>query len=170
MSFLMCQILCLELSASESKTQVDEAYQYLLAIGDTNDIDVVVTRKYTDNVLPICSDVNEEIIFRSFSCYVLAGLHGKLADKLRMKGIEDGKQMFLFIKSAISLNPSHVPSVLYYGDALIGVYNEGPIGRRTAARLLGINLNQEFMNAKLIFEKLALQNHELYKKIVDAIN
>ena len=105
--------------------------------------DEAVANKFIDSITPICEIENLEKKFQSKVCTTLSGLHGKLADKLRMKGIQNGKSVFRYLKKALLLDSENIVAAIQHAEATLGVYDEGIIGRKVAAKALGIVLDNE---------------------------
>ncbi len=145
------------------------AEAFLLSIENEKDFNLYVANEFILSIVPICEKDNLELKFKSKVCTTLAKLHGKIADKLRLKGIQNGKALFHYIKKAIQLDPENSEAVIHHAEALLGVYDQGPLGRVVAEKALGLDLNMELREAKLNLERAHLTANKIYNKITDAL-
>lgn len=154
---------------NDDTNNYEAAEAYLLSIENDKDFNLDETNYFIQSIVSICENEKSELKFISKVCTTLARLHGKIADKLRMKGIQNGKSLFRYIKIAIQLDPENTTAIIYHAETVLGVYDQGSIGRKVAEKALGINLNSELSNAKQNLERSGLTAYPIYKKITEAL-
>lgn len=156
-------------ATNDSQTIVESAKIYLFSIGTSTDFDENEARGFVLKLTPICEDNKLEAQFRSSACTRLAGLDGKLAQKLQMSGISNGKDAFKYLKVALALDDKNKDAILGHARVIYEVYNKGFLIRKMVESNLNTSFKDEANVAKSNLEKINLTDDPAYKKILDII-
>jgi hypothetical protein len=156
--------------SDDDNTKYQAATTYLMSIMTTTDFNESDAKGFINTITPICENTILETKFRSKVCTTLAKLHGKLADKLQMSGIDNGKSFFRYIKKSLTLDQDNSNAAIFHAKGVVGVYDQGPFKRKIAAKLLEIDLDDETLSAKVNLERLDLTKDPVYKRVVEIFN
>lgn len=155
--------------SDDPEVSVQVAINYFSTIQDSVDFSEKEANRLISSVKPICENNNLESKFRSRACSVVSGLHGKLAQKLQMGGISDGKSSYQYLQKSLALDPENEEAITGHAFVIIGLSDQGYIVRKLAERSLNTKIKDEAVKAKGNLERINKTNSPLYKQILDII-
>jgi hypothetical protein len=159
----------IDAETEDNNVKLQAATQYLMAIYHDPNFQENTANNFINSLTPICENETLEKKFRSDACTKLSGLHGMMAQKLKMNGISNGVKAYQYLTKAISLDPNNKDAINGHALAVIGIYDQGYLIRKLAESKLGISGSVEALKAKSNLERLNLTGTFIYKKILDLI-
>ena len=149
--------------------KAEAAATYLMAIDKSTSFNEKEANNFIASLTPSCDNSEIEVQLRSKICTELSELHGKLADKLQMSGIENSKNFYKYLNLAISLNPNNPEAVLDHAEAIVDISKLQYFIRKIAESKLNIDTTAEAKKAKANLERLRLTGNPIYKEVVDIL-
>jgi hypothetical protein len=154
---------------NNNKATVEVATTYLMAIKSRIDFKDNESNAFISQLTPICNDSEVEAKFRSKACTILSGIHGKIAQKLQLAGIENGKTAFHYLQQSLALDPQNVDAILGHAQVVAKIYDQGFVIRNVAEAKLNISFKDEAQKAKINLERVHQTDTPTYKKILDIL-
>jgi len=154
-------------STQDHQALYQSATTYLTAVGVGIDFNDNEANHFISQLTPLCENAGIEKNLRSKICTRLSGLHAKMAQKLKLSGIENGKSAYKYLKTSLELNPDNLDAVVGHAWAIVGIYDQGFIIRKLAESNLGVSAKEEALIAKKNLERLNYTNQIIYKKLLD---
>ena len=155
--------------STDDNSKLESASTYLSSISGSTNFNESDANEFINSITPVCENKSLEAKFRSKVCTRLAGLHGKVAQKLGVNGISNGKNAYNFLKLALSIDPNNTEAAIGHAVAVVGIYDQGFIIRKLAESKLNISANKEAIQAKEDLERLNLTTSSIYKRLLDVL-
>lgn len=156
-------------ASDDLNVKVQSGAAYLGSIQTSTNFLEKDANSFITSIMPICENNKLDAKFRSRACIIISGLHGKLAQKLQMSGMADGKIAYKYLQKSLELDPLNVEAVTGHAIAIIGLSDQGYIVRKLAERGLNTNIKDEAMKAKGNLERINQTSNPLYKQILNII-
>lgn len=166
---LSTQVSIIANKSNDNNVILEAATTYLLSITGRTDFLEKEANQFINSLIPLCEGTTLESKFRSKACTKLSALNGKMAQKLQMSGVTNGKNAYNYIKIALSLDPNNSEAVIGHAMAVVGISQQNFLLKKVAESKLGITVIEEAKLAKANLERLNLKNHPLYSRIVDIL-
>lgn len=156
-------------SVDDSNVKVQAGATFLASIQGTTNFSEQDAKSFIASVTPICENSSLGAKFRSKACNVASGLNGKLAQKLGMGGVTNGKLAYQLLQTSLKLDPDNVEAINGHAVAIIGLSDQGWLVRSLAEKSLNTNIHDEALKAKSNLERANLTEGLLYKQILKII-
>lgn len=156
-------------SSNDPKVKIEAAGTYLMSIKNATDFSEEKTKNVINDLKPICDNESLDKKIRSKACTKLAGLNGMMAKKLRLDGVEFGKDAYHQLQLALNLDPNNTEATIGHAMAIVGLYESGFVIRKLAESKLSISASDEAQIAKKNMDRLKLQSNPVYNKLVDVL-
>lgn len=153
---------------SQDLKNYEEADAFLQTINKATDFNDDLVLIEINKVKPICLNKNNEKIFLSKACTTLSRLHGKIAYKNKMNGLNDGKLFFKYVKKALQINPQNSDAALAYAKGVYGGHDQ--LSSTIVATALDINLEDETKNAIKAIEATNQTSSSFYELLKDELD
>lgn len=154
-------------AGDDSAAILEAATTYLMSIAYTENFNESEANNFILKVTPLCESSSVKQKFRSTACTRLSGLHGKIAQKLQLGGISNGKKAYTYLKKALELDPNNRDAITGHANTVYAVYNKGFLARKAVEINLGVSINEEVRFAKTNLERINQSNSPLYRRILD---
>lgn len=155
--------------SNDQEVKVEAAITYLISISDSSTFSENEANIFINSTKPICENNTLDSKFRSRACITVSGLHGKLAQKLQMSGLSDGKSSYKYLQKSLALDPDNEEAITGHAFAIIGLSDQGYIVRKLAERSLNTKIKDEAVKAKGNLERINKTSSPLYKQILNII-
>ncbi len=157
--------IALSRSSDDPEIKLEAATTYLKSLPSSDAISEDRANAFIGSLKPLCQDSALSAGLRSKVCLTLSGLHGKLADKAEMGGLEDGQNFFKFLNLAMDQDPNNREAALTHANAVVEIYQQGILKRNLAESMLRIKLVEQAQAAKRRFMLLNLTGDPLYSAL-----
>lgn len=155
--------------SDDPEVGVQVAANYLTSIQGSVSFSEKEANRLISSIKPICENNDLGSKFRSKACIMLSGLHGKLAQKLEMGGIADGKSSYQYLQKSLALDPNNEEAITGHAAVIIGLSEQGFLIRKLAERSLNTSIKDEAVKAKGNLERINQTTNPLYKQILNII-
>lgn len=157
--------LIAEKVSDEEAVTLEAATTYLASIGNSVDFKENEAILFINKLTPVCEGSSTDKIFRSRACTRLSGLHGKMAQKLKMNGISNGKFAYRYLKMALQLDSNNKDAILGHAMTVAELSNQNYFVKKIIESNLEANFADEARYAKANLERVNLTKHPLYQRL-----
>lgn len=152
-------------SSDDPEVRLEAATTYLKSLRSSDAINEDKANAFIASLRPLSLDRSLGAGFRSRVYLALSGLHGRLADRAGLGGIEDGQKFFSFLNSAMDLDPGNQEATLIHANAVVEIYQEGILKRNLAESMLRIDLVEQAQAARGRLKALKLTTDPVFSAV-----
>lgn len=157
--------LIAEKVSDEENVTLEAATTYLASIGSGVDFKENEALIFINKLTPVCENSPADKTFRSRACTRLSGLHGKMAQKLKMDGISNGKFAYKYLKLALQLDANNKEAIIGHAMTVAELSNQNYFVKKIIESNLEANFADEARYAKANLERVNLTRHPLYQRL-----
>jgi hypothetical protein len=139
---------------------------FLSQYKDSVEFDVASAKELSERLTKHAGSSKLSPQVRSQLWLLAAGVHGRLADKLRANGgLEQGKFALNAIKTSLSLDKNYKSAAISYATTISAFTEQNFISKKFIEANMDIKISGEVKSALKAMEDAGLMNHELYQKL-----